>query len=177
MAILVKPVVGPKSPSKLPSSTYRLEVRLKSDYPDAEGLSALCLLQGLGLSSVREVRASQVYEIRGPWSASHLQQAARELLSDCVTQEHRLLSPSQAVSNGMRHWRVEVWLKDTVTDPVAETVRQALIELGLPAPESVRVAAAYRITGHCGRHQLERAVPRCLANPVIHRFLVMEAAP
>ncbi|MBI5630663.1 MAG: phosphoribosylformylglycinamidine synthase subunit PurS [Elusimicrobia bacterium] len=163
--------------AKAPQShVYLAEVRLKSDYSDSEGQAALSLLHSLGVNTAHEVRTSQIYKIKGPFSLSHIQQAARELLADSVTQEFRMLAPSAPGSNGASLWRVEVWLKDSVTDPVGETVRQTLAEMGLAEPESVRVGTAYYITGKCGRHQLEKAVPRCLANPVVHRFSVSEAA-
>ena len=160
-----------------PVSVHRLEVRLKPDFADAQGASALALLHGLGVAPAREVRASQLYEIRGAVTATQVQQAAKELLCDPVTQELRVLASGAEALNGMSHWRVEVWLKPAVTDPVGDTVSAALREMGLPALESVRVGAAYRIAGKCGRHQLEKAVARCLANPVIHDVAVSEAHP
>lgn len=163
----------PKAASR---NVCRIEVRLKSDYTDSEGLAALSLLNAQGVNTAREVRTSRIYEIRGALNSGQAQQAAKELLCDCVTQEFRLLTPGPAALNGMNHWRVEVWLKESVTDPVGETVREAIAELGLPLPESVRVASAYHIKGKCGRNQLEKAVLRCLANPVIHRFALSEAS-
>lgn len=159
------------------TNSYKVEVRLKPGFSDAEGAQALALLQGLGLTAAREIRASRIYELRGPFNLGHVQQAARELLCDAVTQEFRVLAPGEPPLNGMTHWRVEVWLKESVTDPVGETVSSALIEMGLPAPESVRVGASYQIAGRCHKGQLEKLVSRSLANPVIHRFSVSESHP
>ena len=163
--------------SRTQNALHLVEVHLRPEFPDAEGASALALLQGLGLTAAREVRVSRLYRLQGPLNASQAQQAARELLCDPVTEDYRLASPGTAVSNGMTHWRVEVWLKDSVTDPVGETVAAALAEMGLAKPSSVRVGTAYRIAGRCHRAQLERAVTRSLANPVIHAFTVAEAHP
>lgn len=157
------------------ANTYQIEVRLKGEFTDAEGLTALSLLNGLGLNTARELRASRIYEIRGPLNAGHIQLAAKDLLCDGVTQEFHILSHAPQVLNGMNHWRVEVWLKPSVTDPVGESVAAAMAELGLPAPQSVRVASAYHISGKCHRNQLEKAVLRSLANPLIHQIKVSEA--
>lgn len=155
-----------------------VEVRLKAEYADSEGETALQLLHGLGVSAAKELRVSRLYLLKGPLTVAHAQQAARDLLTDPVTQEFKLLSPSSApVSNGMSHWRVEVWLKSTVSDPAGDTVREAIAEMGLPEPSTVRVGTAYRIAGRVGRHQLEKAVTRSLANPVVHRVAVSEAHP
>lgn len=155
------------------TSRHRIEVTLKSDFNDAEGKEALSLLHDAGLHTAREVRASRIYEIRGSFTAAQANQAAKELLCDPVTQEYRLLSQTPSL-NGMNHWRVEVWLKPTVTDTVGESVKNALIDMGLPEPQTVRSAIAYRITGKCGRNHIEKAVTRALSNPLIHMLHVAE---
>ena len=159
------------------SPRYIVDVRLKSDFSDAEGAAALALLHGLGLNTARDCRVSQLYELRGPLNQGHIHTAARELLCDQVTQEFRLASAAPPPSNGMNRWRVEVWLKDSVTDTVGESVSQALRDLGLPPLESVRRGKAYLIGGKCNRTQLENTAARCLANPVVHRLTVSEEHP
>ncbi|MBI5624592.1 MAG: phosphoribosylformylglycinamidine synthase subunit PurS [Elusimicrobia bacterium] len=155
-------------------TTYLVEVRLRPEFTDAAGLAALAQLQHAGFAGVRAVRISTLYEICGPLNQSHVQQASKELLNDGVTQEFKVLS-GPPVLDGMNHWRVEVWLKNTMTDPVGESVRRAIAELGLPEPERVRCGSAYRILGRTTKNILERIVLRTLANPVVHSFTVTEA--
>lgn len=158
-------------------NAYTVEVKLRQDYVDAEGQAALSLLQGLGLNTARDCRTTRLYELRGGLNSAHAQQIGRDLLCDPVTQEYKLLAASSSVANGMNAWRVEVWLKSSVSDPVGDTVRSAIAEMGLPQPETVRVGTAYLIAGKCHRSQLEKAVTRGLANPVIHRVTVSEVHP
>jgi len=158
-------------------NAYTVEVKLRPDYLDAEGQAALSLLQGLGLNTARDCRTSKLYELRGPINMAHAQLIARDLLCDPVTQEFKLVGPSAPVLNGMNHWRVEVWLKGSVTDPVGDTVRSAVAEMGLPQPDAVRAGVAYHISGKCGRNQLEKLVARGLANPVIHKITITETHP
>lgn len=160
--------------SKNGGNVHQVEVRLKPDFSDTEGTLALALLQEAGLNTARELRTSQIYEIRGPLNMGQVQQAARDLLCDCVTQEFKLVNQTP-VLNGMNYWRIEVWLKNSVSDNVGDTVRKAIAEMGLPAPDSVRCAVAYHISGKCGRNHIEKAVQKCLVNPLIHRFTVSEA--
>lgn len=174
MTTTAQPQAAPK-PRLAPVATHVVEVRLKADFADAEGAAALALLNGAGVTAAKDVRLRRVYELRGPLTGTHAQQIARELLCDPVTHEFRFVSGSQTVLNGMSHWRIEVWLKGSVDDPVGDTVRRAVAEMGLPEPHSVRVGLAYHVAGKCGRNQLEKAVARTLANPVIHRFSVAEA--
>jgi phosphoribosylformylglycinamidine (FGAM) synthase PurS component len=154
-----------------------IEVRLRPEHSDAEGFSALALLHGQSLSALKEARVSRLYEIKGPLSANQVLQITKDLLCDGVTQEYRVITPAPAPMNGMNFWRVEVWLKSTVTDPVGETVRETIISMGLPAPETVRCALVYRIAGRTTKVNLEKAVLKCLANPLIHRAVISEAHP
>jgi phosphoribosylformylglycinamidine (FGAM) synthase PurS component len=158
-----------------PSNTHMIEVRLRPEHADAEGAAALALLLGQGLSALKEARVARLYEIKGPLSANQVLQATKDLLCDAVTQEHRAVAPAPAPANGANFWRVEVWLKPTVADPVGETVRDAIADLALPRPDSVRCGLVYRLIGRTNRPALEKAVSKCLANPLIHRAAVSEA--
>src|SRR5438309_1564852 len=101
MSAPVKAAAVKAASAKAPAgNAYLVEVRLRPDFADADGASALALLQGCGITA-REVRTSLVYEVRGPVNSAQVQQAARELLCDAVTQEFRLLSPTPAAPNGM----------------------------------------------------------------------------
>jgi len=166
-----------EAPAARPSSaggSYLVEVCLKPDFTDAEGLAAQWLLNGAGLS-VRAVRTGRLYDLRGALNLGHVNTAVRELLCDCVTQEFRIWhAPGAAPHNGCL-WRVEVWLKPTVTDTVGESVREALRDLSIP-DIAVRCGFSYHIAGRCSRQVLERTVSRSLANPIVHRFSLHEAA-
>ncbi|MFI5345903.1 MAG: phosphoribosylformylglycinamidine synthase subunit PurS [Elusimicrobiota bacterium] len=160
-----------------PTNTHMIEVRLRPEHSDAEGAAALLLLQAQGLSALKEARVSRLFEIKGPISANQVLQATKDLLCDAVTQEFRVIAPTPAPMNGMNFWRVEVWLKPTVTDPVGETVREAIADMSLPRPDAVRCAMVYRLVGRTTKAQLEKAVSKTLANPLIHRAVVTEAHP
>jgi len=155
-------------PAAKPLGSYLVEVSLKPDFTDAEGLCAQWLLRCAGLAA-QAVRVGRLYELRGPLNLGHVHVAVRELLCDCVTQEFRICHSAGAAPHSGCLWRVEVWPRPTVTDMVAESVREALRELGMPEV-SVRCGLSYHIAGKCGRGQLDKAVPRSLANPSVHRF-------
>ena len=160
-----------------PTNTHLIEVRLRPEHSDAEGAAALALLQAQGLSALKDSRVSRLFEIKGPISANQVLQATKDLLCDAVTQEFRVIAPTPAPMNGMNSWRVEVWLKPTVTDPVGETVREAIADMSLPRPDAVRCAMVYRLSGRTTKVQLEKAVLKTLANPLIHHAVVTEAHP
>ena len=152
------------------SASYVVEVASRFGNADAAGASILSQLPSLGIAGVREVHVSALYQIGGRLSPTQMHQVARELLADPVTQEYRmdLATPSPAFLLGP-HWRLEVWLKPSVTDPVGPSVAKGVADLGLPAPDSVRTGLAYHLLGRIARPQAEKVLSKLLANPVIHR--------
>lgn len=161
-----QPVNGAQKPS-LPS--YVVEVAPKLGFGDPAGMTLFHQLSSLGVAGIREVRVGALYEIRGRLSPAQMHGICRDLLCDPITQDYRIdtstASPAFLIGP---HWRVEVWLKPQVTDPVGETVRKAVADLGLPEPDSVRAGTAYQFLGRIGRPQAERIAQSLLANPVIH---------
>lgn len=155
--------------------THVVEVASKLGFNDAPGQALLGQLPSLGVCGVREVRVSSLYEISGRLSSSQVDQLGRGLLCDPITQEYRLdLSASSAAFLIGPHWRVEVWPKPQVTDPVGDSVRKAIKDMGLPEPETVRTGTAYQLTGRINQSQVERIASKLLANPVIHRTKVAQ---
>ena len=160
-----------------PANVHVIEVKLRNEFNDAEGAAAMLLLREQGLSNIKEVRMGRLYEVSGALTANQAHQAGKDLLCDAVTQEFRLVPAAPAPMNGMNFWRVEVWLKPTVSDPVGATVVEAIVEGGLPRPTAARCAMLYLLNGRAVKAQIEKAVAKSLANPLIHRVVVTEAHP
>ena len=152
------------------AATYVVEVAVKYGLSDPAGAALLPQIATLGIAGIREARVSALYQLSGRLSATQVHQIARDLLTDPVIQEYRMDSatPSPAFLLGP-HWRLEVWAKPSVTDPVGLSVCQAVADLGLPAPDCVRTGTAYQLLGRIGRPQAEKILSKLLANPVIHR--------
>ncbi|MFH2204504.1 MAG: phosphoribosylformylglycinamidine synthase subunit PurS [Elusimicrobiota bacterium] len=154
---------------------YRIEVAAKYGQDDPHGAALSSQLASIGLPASLDVRVSSLYELIGTMTKHHIQTLSRDLLTDPITQEFRLddTASSPAFLIGP-HWRVEVWLKPTVTDPTGESVREAVGDLGLPRPEQVRTGTAYRILGNARRPQIDRLLNKLLSNPLIHETIVQE---
>ena len=163
---------GSRSASHAPSS-FRVEVAGKPGYEGAAGAQVAAQFAHLGMALPAEVRVCPIYEFTGRLTPREVEQAAKDLLADPVTQEFRVgesgMSPAFMMAP---HWRVEVWLKPSVSDPHESSVRKALKDLGLPAPERVRCGTVYKIVGRLSAAQVERAARKILSNPVIHRYVI-----
>lgn len=146
-----------------------VEVTQKPGNPDPAGAALVQQIAALGVSGVTEARVNALYELRGKLSASQAADAARQLLADPVTQDFRVDRAGASIPTGP-HWRLEVWLKPAVTDPVGESVRKAVKGLGLPEPVSARAGTAVLLFGRLQKTAAEKVLEKLLANPVVHRF-------
>ena len=144
-----------------------VEVSAKAGMTDAAGAALIAQIQSIGVQAVQEARVLALYDLRGKLSAAQAAQAAKDLLADPVTQDYRL--DSRAGTFLPPHWRLEVWLKASMTDPVGESVKKAVKDLGLPEPAKVRTGQAYQLFGKLNKQQIDRILERLLSNPVIHR--------
>lgn len=146
-----------------------VEVCAKPGNPDPAGAALTQQIHALGIPGVVEARVNALYELRGKLSASQAADIARQLLADPVTQDFRVDRSGASVPTGP-HWRLEVWLKAAVTDPVGESVKKAVRDLGLPEPAVARAGTAVLLFGRLQKAQADKVLEKLLANPVVHRF-------
>lgn len=149
-----------------------IEIRLRPEFTDAPGLEVMRQLEGLGLKSIRGVSSIQLYDICGSFTKDQIDKAALRLLCDPVTQKYNILkhkvpNSKSNFNRGKKRWRVEVWLKSSVTDTVGESVSLAIEDIGLPKPELVRYGLAYCVDCGCSKTALEMAVRKSIVNPLI----------
>ena len=66
---------------------------------------------------------------------------------------------------------MEVWLKDSVTDVVGESVREAVEDVAGKPPAAVRFGRAYYVA--CDSEiKLRNAVAKTLVNEVVNKFKI-----
>jgi len=68
-------------------------------------------------------------------------------------------------------YRVEVWLKDSVTDVVGESVKDAIADVLGKEPAAVRFGHAYYVPCASGL-KLKHAVSKTLVNEVVNKFKI-----
>lgn len=72
---------------------HRVEVRLKSDQPDARGLGLVKDIHDLGITAVSDVRVEDIYWLDADLLPDELDLICRRLLADPVTQEYQSFTP------------------------------------------------------------------------------------
>ena len=151
-------------------SVSRVEVRPKAGEIDPEGMKVLRETRGV-LDGVKEVKARGLYLIEGPLDDGQVEQVASELFADQVNQRFTIGADevgSDAVS-------VEVHFKPGVMDPVAQSAKDAIVEMlnGVDI-EKIDVSTGKRFdfviedgATKPSEDELKAFAERYLANPVI----------
>ncbi len=154
---------------------HRVEVRLKSQLPDARGLGLVKDIHDLGITSVSSVRVVDVYWLDANLAPDVLDMICRCLLADPVTQEYWYGQGSRTEGGvGDDYHVVEIAHNAGVADPVEETIGKALRDLGVGEVRGVKTSKRYLIKGRLDERQLEAISSKLLVNPIIQHVVEQE---
>lgn len=151
-----------------------IEVGPRERGKDPASLDALHEAQALGVEGLSGAEVSRLYELTGEIGAQTAELAARELLSDPVTESFTVTSPGRQPFNDPRLPEgvvVDVWYKPQVTDPAVETVEKGLRDLGMK-PMKVRCGMRARFFGDFEPALFRTLAGKFLANPAIQYWAV-----
>ena len=153
-------------------SSWQVVVHHKPGVTDhrGEGIRKECA--HAGLKGVKKVRVGQAYELSGTLSDADVRRMAEALLTDPITQEAVIASPDDIrAPKGARLG--EVWPKNGVSDPVADTVRLAAADLGIQGLATVRSGQSYEFFGGASPEALRRFCEEHLMNALIQKVDVL----
>jgi len=145
---------------------WRFEISSKKGFPDIHGGDVLEDIRQLNISSVEDVVSEKVFLIEADFDQDFAERVGCELLADTVCQDWHL-GKSGIPAGPMQASVVEVHLKSGVTDPVAESVRSALVDMGAGQVNSVRTARKYVLLGNVSEDDCATIARRILANDCI----------
>jgi phosphoribosylformylglycinamidine synthase II len=146
---------------------YRIEVSVKEEYNDPRADSLEKDILDLGIIAVNKVKFVNIYLLEGEISESELETICRELLTDPIVEEytHR----EAPVPAGAR--LVEVAYNPGVMDPVEESVRKGITDLGIDSVEAVRTAKKYLLWGDISDQILQSICDKLLVNSVVQHVV------
>ncbi len=143
---------------------YRVEVAEKDGFPDPVGASLKKDMEDLGFAGrIKDVRTAQVYLLEGDLSGSDVKQIREGLLIDPLTQCCGA-KPERGVKV------VEVAYNPGVMDPVEDSVKKAVIDLGIPGLHTVKTAKKYLIKGALSDRDVRSIAEKILYNKVIQHI-------
>ena len=143
-----------------------IEIRTKEKYAKNEEEGFIARMAHAGLK-VKAARLSRLYRVEADFGRADFGRLGVELLTDPITETCSLSRPRA----GIKGWRVEVWLKDSVTDVVGESVKGAIADVLGREPKIVRFGRAYYVS--CDSElKLKHAVAKTLVNETVNKFTV-----
>ncbi|MDR0953010.1 MAG: hypothetical protein LBM71_02315 [Elusimicrobiota bacterium] len=144
-----------------------VEVFYKKNYGDRKIIRIKNRLASVGLKNIKEIIPSTIYKISGDYSAAQIKKIAQNLLTDPVLETNQI-----GLSKPKDFYKVEVWIRDSSTDVVGESVKYAVAALGESLPLGVRVGNSFAIKGSFTKPQLEAAVKKTFVNEVVNKFTI-----
>jgi phosphoribosylformylglycinamidine synthase II len=151
---------------------FRVEVSVKASLPDPRGEALKADIRDLGITTVSQARVSDIYLLEGGLSGEEVNTICRELLVDSVVEEYSvgdtsLITPSDAHA-------VEVAYNPGVMDPVEESVKKGIRDLGINTVESVKTAKRYYLSGKLSPDDIELISSKLLVNSVVQHVVTSQ---
>jgi len=151
---------------------FRVEVSVKASLPDPRGEALKADIRDLGITTVSRVRVSNIYMLEGELSQEELALICRELLTDPVVEEYSvgdapLLAKSDAHA-------IEVAYNPGVMDPVEESVKKGIGDLGITKVNSVKTAKRYYLSGKLSPADIELISSKLLVNSVVQHVVTRQ---
>jgi len=158
---------------------YRIEVIHKPEAKDPDGLSALADVRDLGMESVRDIHAVNVFLVDGELDRAQVRTLTENLFIDPIVECYRICGPGQEDwpwAEGQGVHSIEVKRKPGVMDPVQQSALKGAGDLGLrDHVVAVRTATKYLIRAELSRRQLEEIAWKALANNTIEEVHIDQA--
>jgi phosphoribosylformylglycinamidine synthase II len=151
---------------------YRIEVSVREGFADPRSEGLLKDILDLGINSVSRVRVSSVYLLDGKLSDKQLQAVCRELLTDPIVEEYS--TNNTPAPPGAR--LVEVAYNPGVMDPVEESVKKGIRDLGITTVTAVRTAKKYLLWGDFPDDILQSICDKLLVNSVVQHIVARKEA-
>lgn len=175
---------------------WEIEIKPASHLPDREAQRVLANCRALGALSIREVGSGRSFLIQGELDAAAIERIADGFLADTVVevftvrelggagqrgqkseirgqeeQRGAVRNPQSAIGNPQSFPSLlNVLYKPGVTDNVADSVKQALVEADYQV-KAVRTCQKYWFGEGASRADLDRAATKVLANDAIQQVV------
>ncbi len=157
---------------------WRVEISTKPKIHDALAGGIKKDIEDLGIKGVRELRITQVYLIEGSLSEPQIVQICENLLCDSITQEYTYTKEikEERGERGESNWgadlhTIEVAYNPGVMDPVEESTKKGIRDMGIEGVRSVKTARKYLIRGELSPQQIDTICEKLLLNRVIQHVV------
>ncbi len=150
----------------------RIEVTVKEGFTDPQAEALEKDILDLGIKNVQRVRVSQVYLLEGRLDEKDLLRICRELLTDPIVEEYSYQEKPVPADARL----VEVAYNPGVMDPVEDSVRKGIADLGITSVTAVRTAKKYLLWGDFSGDTLQSICDKLLVNSVVQHIVAKKEA-
>ncbi len=148
---------------------WKIEVKEKDGFFDAVGESLKRDIQDIGFKNrARDVKTAQIYFLNGELKDAEVKYIAEHLLIDPVTQDYSI-GEDRFNEKGFRV--IEIAHNPGVMDPVEESTKKAIEDLGVRDIRGVRTAKKYLIKGNLSSAELHSIADKLLYNKLIQHIV------
>ena len=157
---------------------WKIEIRNKKGVFDPLGNGIKKDIHDLGIKGVKKVNVAQVFIISGDIAEADGQRIAEELLADPITEEYSLGEAPNHKGTGHEGGQagrgarvVEIAYNPGVMDPVEESARKAIKDMGIYGVKSLRTERKYFIEGKITEADFKNICEKLLYNKVIQHVV------
>jgi phosphoribosylformylglycinamidine synthase II len=151
---------------------YRIEVSVKEGFADPRSEGLQKDIFDLGIKTVDRVRVNSVYLLEGKLTEEEYLAICRELLTDPIVEDFS--RDDAPCPEGAR--LVEVAYNPGVMDPVEESVKKGIRDLGITTVTAVRTAKKYLLWGRFSAETLKSICDKLLVNGVVQHIVARKEA-
>ncbi|MBU0759725.1 MAG: phosphoribosylformylglycinamidine synthase subunit PurS, partial [Candidatus Omnitrophica bacterium] len=148
---------------------WKIEIKNKRGVFDPLASGVKKDIRDLGIDGVKKVGQSQVFIISGDIRDKDAHKIARKLLADPITQEYVVGSWLRVQGSGQRV--VEIAYNPGVMDPVEESAKKAIRDLGITGVKSIKTERKYFIDGNIKKTEFKAICEKLLYNKVIQHIV------
>ena len=148
---------------------WRVEIKNKPGQFDAAGEGIKKDILDLNISGVEAVNVIDIYILEGKISEPEIKRVCEELLTDPITQDYKYNGSFGAKDQKDVHV-VEICHRPGVMDPVEDSTKKGIRDLGVAGINSVKTARKYLIKGDVLSDDIKTAAEKLLFNKVIQHI-------
>ncbi|MBU1125001.1 MAG: phosphoribosylformylglycinamidine synthase subunit PurL [Candidatus Omnitrophica bacterium] len=154
---------------------YKIEIEEKPGIFDAVGSGIKNDIADLGIRGISDVRFIQVFTLEGSLSKRQVTRICQELLADPVSQRFTINPKNERPKGRKDRLVVEIAYNPGVMDPVEESTRKGIRDLGIAGASSVKTAKKYILHGKCSPHAFKIIAEKLLYNKLIQHAVTQKA--
>ncbi len=148
---------------------WRVEIKNKAGIFDAAGEGIKKDILDLNINGAEAVNVIDIYILEGKINEPEIKRVCEELLADPITQDYKYNGSFGAKDQKDVHV-VEICHKPGVMDPVEESTKKGIRDLGVAGINSVKTARKYLIKGDVLSDDIKTIAEKLLFNKVIQHI-------